>query len=75
MYALIQVLSARWMLSEDRHKNMSRRKLWLVSLVHVLGGGIIWRYSLLFAPIQVSLNQTSLGLDKKVSKLSSSIRG
>ena len=31
-----------------------RRKLWLVSVVHVGGGGIIWRYSLLFAPIQVS---------------------
>ena len=130
---VVQVLSVRWMLSEDRHKNMSRycmstffffwrlkwpialftfwlftlilfnaimhflpffdqcfgqiafltyhlndclfnfiwlfslltfwplfvflfyrRKLWLVSVVHVVGGGIIWRYSLLFAPIQVS---------------------
>jgi hypothetical protein len=31
-----------------------RRKFWLVSVVHVAGGGIIWRYSLLFAPIQVN---------------------
>jgi len=48
-----QLLSARWMLVQERHRNMSRRRLALLSMVHGLGGGMVWRYSLLFAPIQL----------------------
>jgi len=48
-----QVISARWMVVQERHRNMSRRRLALLSVVHSLGGGMVWRYSLLFAPIQL----------------------
>ena len=36
-----------------RYQNTSRRKFVLLALVHGLGGGMVWRYSLLFAPIQL----------------------
>ena len=32
---------------------MSRRQLAVLTVVHSLGGGVVWRYSLLFAPIQL----------------------
>ena len=48
-----QVLSAKWMLKQERYRNMSRRKFSILTLIHALGGGMIWRYSLLFAPIQL----------------------
>ena len=48
-----QILSAKWMLRQERYRNMSRRKFIILSIVHGLGGGMIWRYSLLFAPIQL----------------------
>ena len=48
-----QVLSAKWMLKQERYRNMSRRKFAVLTLIHAMGGGMIWRYSLLFAPIQL----------------------
>lgn len=48
-----QVLSAKWMVEQERYRNMSRRRLALLSVLHSLGGGVVWRYSLLFAPIQL----------------------
>eukprot|EP00090_Calanus_glacialis_P038767 TRINITY_DN67574_c0_g1_i1.p1 TRINITY_DN67574_c0_g1~~TRINITY_DN67574_c0_g1_i1.p1 ORF type:complete len:674 (-),score=96.41 TRINITY_DN67574_c0_g1_i1:90-2111(-) len=48
-----QIISAKWMLKQERYRNMSRRRLLILSIVHTLGGGMVWRYSLLFAPIQL----------------------
>jgi hypothetical protein len=48
-----QIISAKWMVMQERYRNMSRRRLALLSVVHGLGGGMVWRYSLLFAPIQL----------------------
>ena len=48
-----QILSAKWMLKQERYRNMSRRKFAVLTVIHALGGGMIWRYSLLFAPIQL----------------------
>ena len=48
-----QILSAKWMMKQERYRNMSRRKFLILTTVHCLGGGMIWRYSLLFAPIQL----------------------
>ena len=52
-----QVLSARWLFLQEAASSSSstsgRRRLALLSIVHSLGGGMVWRYSLLFAPIQL----------------------
>jgi len=48
-----QIISAKWMLKQERYRNMSRKRLIILSIVHSLGGGMVWRYSLLFAPIQL----------------------
>jgi len=48
-----QIISAKWMLKQERYRNMSRRRLLILSTVHCMGGGMVWRYSLLFAPIQL----------------------
>jgi len=48
-----QILSAKWMMKQERYRNMNRKKFIILTTFHALGGGIIWRYSLLFAPIQL----------------------
>ena len=49
-----QLLSAKWMLEQESSRNMTRRKFLTLSLIHGMGGGMVWRYSLLFAPIQLA---------------------
>lgn len=49
-----QFLSAKWMLQQESTDSVSRRKLATLSTIHLMQGGMIWRYSLLFAPIQLN---------------------
>ena len=49
-----QLLSAKWMLKQERYRNITRSKFITLSIIHGLGGGMVWRYSLLFAPIQLN---------------------